>query len=735
MDIQQNITAQDNTSSADCSADKYKKVINKVMDCVNDHMLVLMNQMLTTADDKLFDQAEKAISDEERMKFMDCTKIFRTERNDISHHFFINLNNSLIASNSDTSVCEDDDELRLVDQDEMEEMVAITTMHSKAMSIYGEEVNHLEARLEYLEIMYEDIFDKEALDPKHVCEIFQKTIENIQIDIEVKLIFYTLFDQEVCSKLGVMYKTVNQIFIDNGIMPEIIMKTTKNEEVEHLEEEVSSRVATYYDPNENVATDFIPRTKEEISRVVNQFMTGEMTITGDEIELPESFLRAPTKKDLDGKSCYERKEVVKALSKLQHKISSLHDEAIKISPEEIKQELLNNISNENGGVLDKQVSLLDERSIDFVGMMFGAIADDDTVSELMTSLIYQLQVPVMKVAMSDNTVFEEDEHPARATVDLLTAAGKGINSEEDRLYNELETIVDDILDDFDVDITAFEKAVDELEAIIQKEENLTAETERQQQKQILQEHARHIVITQLKMVSCNKKIPSNVRPLVLKHWSTLMLNRYIRHGRDSAQWMQSVLLLKLLLKCMQPIRFQSQYNLVKNNHTALIEAVNDELYETQQDKDDISNQVSELKDYFLSMIDEYGLKIVDEDDKELTDEELVEDSSVDSEEEAQQIKQQTEIAKQKIAQLAGNTRPGVWYEIYNGEDKAIRRLKLSVILTDAAQLIFVDRKGIKVIEKDAEEFARELEDNRSRVLADHSTFDHALGKVISSLAA
>ncbi|MCK4706489.1 MAG: DUF1631 family protein, partial [Gammaproteobacteria bacterium] len=69
------------------------------------------------------------------------------------------------------------------------------------------------------------------------------------------------------------------------------------------------------------------------------------------------------------------------------------------------------------------------------------------------------------------------------------------------------------------------------------------------------------------------------------------------------------------------------------------------------------------------------------------------------------------------------------------EDKAIRRLKLSVILTDVAKLIFVDRKGIKILEKDADVFAQELEDNRSRVLADHSTFDHALGKVINALAA
>ena len=58
-----------------------------------------------------------------------------------------------------------------------------------------------------------------------------------------------------------------------------------------------------------------------------------------------------------------------------------------------------------------------------------------------------------------------------------------------------------------------------------------------------------------------------------------------------------------------------------------------------------------------------------------------------------------------------------------------------MILTDAAQLIFVDRKGVKVIEKDAGDFALELKENRSRVLADHSTFDHALGRVMNSLAA
>ena len=726
MPLNQAVTSSDNK--------QYSKIADKAFSCVNEHLMILISQMLNSADKKLFDLAEQATSDEEQMKFMDCTRIFQTEKNDISRHFFVNLNNSLTASKVN-SMSSDNEELRLVDQDEMEEMVAITTMHAKAMSLFGEEVSHLEARLEYLELMCEKSIDKESLDPKHICEVFQKTIENLEIAIEVKLVFYKLFDQEVCSKLGVMYKTINQLFIDNGVLPEILLKTTKQEEIEEDEDEVSTQVASYYDPAKNVATDFIPRSNKDFSHIVNEFMNGEMTITGEDLQLPESFLRTPTQQDLNGKNCYERKEVLKALSALQRKITSSQKDAASLTTEQIKQELIADISEQHGGIINKQVNLLDERSMDFVGMMFGAIVDDDTVSEIMTNLIYQLQIPVMKVAMLDRSLFESETHPARATVDLLTTAGMGINLKEDNIYHDLEEIVDSILEKFDIDIVAFETAVEALEDIIKKEEQLTTETERQQQRQIFQEHARNIVISQLKMVSCEKQIPNKVRPIVLKHWSTLMLNRYIRHGRNSEQWVQSVLLLKLLLKCIQPIKYTSQYNLLKNNHMALLQAVNDELYNTQQDKSDIANQIAELKSYFLQMIDDYGFKVVDKNDKEMPEETLNETSVDSTEDELEQVQQQTKIARQKLAQLTSSTKPGVWYEIFNGEGKAVRRLKLSVILTDAAQLIFVDRKGVKVIEKDAEEFAKELEENRSRILADHSTFDHALANVIGALAA
>jgi hypothetical protein len=150
------------------------------------------------------------------------------------------------------------------------------------------------------------------------------------------------------------------------------------------------------------------------------------------------------------------------------------------------------------------------------------------------------------------------------------------------------------------------------------------------------------------------------------------------------------------------------------------------------------------------MLDDYGYKLVVEETVEMADQvdkaaPYVEEENVvaaneefdedEHDEEVAKIEEQARIAREKISRLPGNLHPGIWFEIFNGEDKPVRRLKLSVVLTEVARLIFVDCHGVKVIEKDAGDFANELENEQSKFIADHSTFEHALGTVIHKLAA
>jgi hypothetical protein len=176
---------------------------------------------------------------------------------------------------------------------------------------------------------------------------------------------------------------------------------------------------------------------------------------------------------------------------------------------------------------------------------------------------------------------------------------------------------------------------------------------------------------------------------------------------------------------------------------ALIEAVNEELSTTKQDRDTITDQIESLKDTFLELLDAYGYKLTENEELApvAADEEAhgfgipAANDAHDDELRVTQLEDVARLAQEKLSQLPSMVHPGVWFEIYNGEDKVVRRLKLSVILTGIAKLVFVDRKGVKVIEKDAADFASELSSEKSRFIADHSTFEHALGQVIHSIAA
>ena len=80
-----------------------------------------------------------------------------------------------------------------------------------------------------------------------------------------------------------------------------------------------------------------------------------------------------------------------------------------------------------------------------------------------------------------------------------------------------------------------------------------------------------------------------------------------------------------------------------------------------------------------------------------------------------------------------NIMPGMWFQIYMGEDKVARRCKLSVIIVEDANLMFVNHKGELVSEKSFDEFKDEITSKKSTVIMGHSAFDHAFKAVINRL--
>jgi hypothetical protein len=364
----------------------------------------------------------------------------------------------------------------------------------------------------------------------------------------------------------------------------------------------------------------------------------------------------------------------------------------------------------------------------------------------MTNLLLRMQTPVIKVAMLDQEFFTSGNHPARSVLNLIAQLGKGINQKDDPLYIQLEVIVDEILTEFDVDVISFQQAVNQLNALINNEQEKTEETEKQTQKMVLQEHARQVVLQELQYRIKTFELPRLVHSLILKHWSTLMFHRYIREGKNSDSWNQAVTILGQLLLSLQAPVNQQRWFALKSQQLELIDVIRQQLYATRQNRLEIDAAIDHLMHAFQQVLEQksFADNIDDESEAGLDpyvidlDDTAAFDSLPEINAEPQPLtpmEQAAEQAREKVVRLPHDVRPGVWFEIYTGEDSPLRRLKLSVIIMEDAELIFVDRLGIKVMTKDAALFADELAQDKSRFIADHSAFDHALSYVISSLAA
>ena len=748
-----------------------KRLANKIEDCLSEELSELVGHLFDGADDMLFQLAENADSNEEQTQYFDTMRMLRTERTNVAHNFADNIKAYLQPSQKKDIAAFDEEELSLVDQSEMEELVAVSAMHSKAMGLYGEAVNHLEARIEFLSLKINNVFPKDALTPKNICESFKDALSDIELSTNSKLILYKLFDQEVVLHLAPLYQKLNQLFIDQGILPQIKLGNTKERRTESkarnfsasttLDEGIYSEnpmcdpthSSSYQASNNNghgghgifngsqTTTNSSGNIQQEINRVASQFIQGELTASGPGI--PSSFTTtAPKRGNNQGSQYYDRRDVMKALSNLQHKTSYTHINNNQTSIGELKQALLTNIGAQSGGAITKQVSQVDEKTIDLIEMLFNAIIDDDSIPELVTNLLLRLQIPVIKVAMLDENFITSNDHPCKTTLNIIAHLGRGILSQDDELFTELEVIIDNILNDFDIDISSFESTVDALELIEDKELNKAAQTERQTQKSVLQAHAREMVLTELQHHVRNKTLAKPAQKLILRNWSTLMFHRYIKFGKDSDEWRKSSASIKQLIHLLQPIESPQAYYTVEHEKDETIDYIQNSLLDTKQNPVEVEieiNNVYSIIDNALST-SKFNPAISAEDETYFSsvsaDAELdeMEDPTIDIEDEIDPLEEQAKIAREKIAGLASDIRPGVWFKVFNGDDSPARRAKLSVIVMEEAKLVFVDRVGVKVIEKDAAIFNEEINTEKSSFLADHSAFDHALGVVISSLS-
>jgi hypothetical protein len=433
---------------------------------------------------------------------------------------------------------------------------------------------------------------------------------------------------------------------------------------------------------------------------------------------------------------FGHQEILTALSGVQSLPQFVQPDELRFDAAAVKEAVVSEIAKKSGGVVTKRINQIAEKTIDFIELIFDAIIDDEDISDTIKALLLRLQIPIIKASMLDPEFFIYDTHPARLLLDGIAEVGVGVNDHNDETYIELDKIVAIILSDYELQPSTFDKALAKLNEYIEKQEAIAREKEEAAQKQILREHARNTVLKALRTITTGKTLPDSIHPLILKRWPTLMFNHYLANGKENESWVIIVELLRELVESVQPLETPEDLAHLNATRESLVSRAREHLNKTNQSKNDIDQVLEGLEDAHQQLIDRthFAIEEVEVASQKLAEIEQERAKELPRDEETgEPIPAKIVVPVAARPKLPHNIMPGMWFQVYIGDDKPARRAKLSVIIVEDSKLVFVNHNGDIIVEKEFDEFTHEIEEGRSKVIMGHSIFDHALSSVIGQL--
>ena len=736
---------------------KYGNLISEVKNSLYTHLKESLAEMFIKADETLLEMAESSKNTKDQNRYFELMHGTRRLNERISSDFIKSVIPYLRPFAITKAEKENrEKELSLVDEDDVEKKVLIEGMGHNVAGQLSEVLSHLEARLEYLSLLTPDVFYKKALQPSNIIQAFDDALSN-HFDIINKKTLFNFFNIHVALQLGNTYEAINNLLIDASILPQL--KSNPNKSINgHANNH--SRTETNKEPEQDInqggyamtaplsrgtsqstftpsqgaastslgnsnahPSDGIPAS--QIGEIVGNYLGGSpLAPTGS--NNGASFFPAATGQH------YGHEEILNALSNIQHSPAFSNAENAQYDGEAIKKAVLAEIAKTSGGVVTKSINRIAEKTIDFIELVFDAIIDDDNISDTIKTLLLRLQIPVIKASMIDQEFFIYDDHPARVLLDKIAHVGVGVTDRLDKIYNHLDKIVTTLVNEFELQAASFQTALDTLNILVEKQEAEALKKEEEEQKKVLREHARSTVLKSLRMATRGKVLPETIHALVLKRWPTMMYNHYLKQGKENDEWVNIVDTLRSIINSVQPLKNTNDLEHLVSTREHLIESTLTYLQRTNQSEEDIEQVIQYLIDIHQSLIDQADFdQSPDADETEDSTEEKTVSETTPVEAESDED-QQDEEAVEKL-QLPSNMVPGMWFQVYTGEDKAQRRCKLSVVILDDQKLVFVNYHGEVIVEKDLPDFLNEIADGKSKVIMGHSVFDHALSSVVTNL--
>lgn len=716
-----------------------------------------LQALFDNADDTLFQMADRATSNAEQNAFFEAMRDLRLKRKSIERGFlqkvfetFSNLNQYEIGRAPQLDAVSFES-LSLVQNDDLEESVAQDTMVSKVMSRDAVALGHLTTRINTL--VSKKIDDRtNPLGPRALCEAFLDACRSLGVEIKVKLIIFKLFDKYVLTELDQLYAEANQLLITAGVLPELKSAPPARRPQGRTPGAVRSAAA-----GGDAAGVVADMASEEVQEVFGALQALLSEVRGSGLprrEVPADAVPI-TSNDL-----------MRLLSHLQQHLSAQKVDDIDVRFQ--LDSLLTRASAKSGR--SRVVGQVDDDVINLVSMLFEFILDDRSLPDSLKALIGRLQIPMLKVAVLDKTFFSRGSHPARRLLNEIASAAMGWSEQDDLqrdvLYQRIEQVVLRLLNDFVDDPGIFSDLLSDFLTYTgderRRSELLEQRTRDAEEGRAKAELARQQVEQALNERLLGRTLPEVVVRLLQEAWSKVMLLTCLKHGAESEEWRATLATMDDLIWSVEPHEAPEARMRLLELVPGLLKSLREGLTSAAFDPFSTSEFFSQLESLHVQAFQRFKrpepepvvADIAEPDAPIAADAALVVDLPELELEAAAEAPAMVEVVEEIILLAPGesrapepeaslpegdealdqvdNLRVGSWVEFQEDEDHKVR-CKLAAIIKPTGKYIFVNRTGMKVLEKTRMGLAVEFRRGAIRLLDDALLFDRALESVIGNL--
>ncbi len=742
-----------------------------------EHLQAVLARVFARADDWLFDLAKKDGAPE-GSPYLHAMRALRTSRAPIERGFreYLDITFGALEQQAlpDQAPVPAPSELTLVEESELEQQLATNLIAEAVHRVHGHPLDELAGRLAAMSGLAKLEPEMNPLSAHSLATAIRHAHHGVDVPADVRMVLFKYYERELIHDLRELLVDANGRLAAAGFNPPAAPRVVPRPAA--VRDGAPPPTADGY---AGAASDYGQAHGDAGGGGYAQPGTEDRAVFDALVQLlhawrPEHEHRGPggaigvggmmggRQTGGAGQRPMVSEEMMSVLSLMQTTVPESVTEAMN-RPEAslaamLKNDLLRGASRI--GLPPEQVSISqeDEDAVDLVGMLFDVMFDERDFEQSARDMISRLVVPFVKAAVMDRRLFLYKTHPARRLLNSLAEAVEGNRGEgpqERELLQKAESTVDRLIAEFNEDIAIFETLEQELRAFLDQHrrrvelaERRAAEAQRGQERL---EQARVLASRELGERMRGLEPTPPIEDFLRGSWTHHLSMIALREGPEGPSWQAALTVADRILGLLprQGEKPQSPGKALQ----ALREPIETVLASsgvTGEAATEVARQISEsLEDLVRGQAPAPAAAPAGVAASALHPDSAASVQNVLSMPDRRNpvIAATADLLKPRLEVVGGKAglevsdddveqmrqlKIGTWIHIA-GEDGKHHPVKLSWVSPISSRLMFVNRRGVRVLVASVEELAAMKQEGNLLVREQENVFDQVLHRVMGKM--